>query len=47
MYFMDKKQHNLPHIHAKYQEYEAVESIPEGDILEGSIPLQKMKLLEA
>ncbi|WP_069471879.1 type II toxin-antitoxin system toxin DhiT [Candidatus Marithrix sp. Canyon 246] len=47
MYFMDNKQHNLPHIHVKYQEYEVVVSIPEGDVLEGSIPSSKMKLLQA
>ncbi|MCD4695056.1 MAG: DUF4160 domain-containing protein [Bacteroidales bacterium] len=47
MYFMDNKQHKLPHIHVKYQEYEVVVSIPEGDTLEGSIPIPKMKLLQA
>ncbi len=47
MYFKDNKQHSVPHIHAKYQEYEVVVSIPEGDILEGSLPNPKMKLLQA
>jgi hypothetical protein len=47
MYFMDNKQHNLPHIHVKYQEYEVVVSIPDGDILQGEIPSRKMKLLQA
>ncbi len=47
MYFMDNKQHKLAHIHAKYQGDEVVVSIPEGDVLEGSIPPQKMKLLQA
>ncbi|NOX09972.1 MAG: DUF4160 domain-containing protein [Gammaproteobacteria bacterium] len=47
MYFMDNKQHHLPHIHVKYQEHEVVVSIPEGDILEGSIPTAKIKLLQA
>jgi len=28
MYFVDDKQHYVPHIHAKYQEHEAVVSIP-------------------
>jgi hypothetical protein len=44
---MDNKQHNLPHIHVKSQEHEVVVSIPDGDILEGSIPSSKMKLLHA
>jgi len=30
----------------KYQEHEVVVSIPDGDILEGSIPKPKMKLLQ-
>ena len=37
MYYLDNKQHKLPHIHVKYQETEAVFSIPDGNILEGGI----------
>ena len=47
MYFMDNKQHKLPHIHVKYSGDEVIVSIPEGDVLEGSIPSSKMKLLQA
>ena len=47
MYFMDNKQHQTPHIHAKYQDNEVVVAIPNGEILEGSIPNSKMKLLQA
>ena len=47
MYFRDNQQHNSPHIHARYQGYEVVVAIPEGDILEGDIPKAKMKLLQA
>jgi hypothetical protein len=47
MYFMDNKQHKTPHIHVRYQEYEVIVSIPDGDVLEGSIPNAKMKLLQA
>jgi hypothetical protein len=47
MYFLDNKQHKLPHIHVKYQDHEVIVSIPEGQVLEGSIPGPKMKLLEA
>ncbi len=47
LYFRDNKQHNVPHIHVKYQEYEVVVSIPEGAVLEGKIPIPKMKLLQA
>ncbi len=47
MYFMDNKQHKLPHIHVKYSGDEVIVSIPEGNVLEGSIPFSKMKLLQA
>lgn len=47
MYFMDNRQHKLPHLHVKYQEHEVVVSIPEGDVIEGNIPSSKMKLLQA
>jgi len=47
MYFMDNKQHNLPHIHVKYQDDEVIVSIPDGTVLDGAIPAAKMKLLQA
>jgi hypothetical protein len=47
MYFMDNKQHHRPHIHAKYQENEVIVAIPDGEVLEGSIPKAKMKLVLA
>jgi hypothetical protein len=47
LYYVDNKQHNLPHIHVRYQENEVVIGIPEGDILEGSIPGNKLKLVQA
>lgn len=47
MYFMDNRQHKLPHIHAKYQGQEVVVSIPDGLVLDGELPPAKMKLLLA
>lgn len=47
MYFMDNKQHKMPHIHAKYQYFEVIVGLPDGNVLEGSIPIAKMKLLQA
>lgn len=35
MFLIDNKQHNLPHIHAKYAEFEASVSIGEGEFLAG------------
>jgi hypothetical protein len=47
MYFFDNRRHHLPHVHVKYQDQEAVISIPHGEVLEGSIPSSKLKLVEA
>ncbi len=47
MYFIDDKRHKRPHIHAKYQDEEAVIAIPEGDLLEGGLPPGKLKLVLA
>ena len=47
MYYMDNNQHKLPHIHAKYQGKETVVALPDGEVLEGDLPGNKMKLLQA
>ena len=47
LYFQDNRRHHHPHIHAKFQEDEAVIGIPEGEILEGSLPAGKMKMVLA
>lgn len=47
MYCLDNKQHNLPHIHVKYQDEEAVISIIDGELLEGNLKINKMKLVLA
>jgi len=47
MYYLDNKRHHLPHIHVKYQEQEAVISIPGGEVLEGALKPNKMKLVQA
>ena len=47
MYYFDQRRHHLPHIHVKYQEQEVVLSIPEGDVLEGELKRNKMKLVQA
>lgn len=47
MYFQDTHQHHAPHIHAVYGEDEAVVRIPDGLVLEGSLPANKMKLVQA
>jgi len=47
MYYFDNRRHHLPHIHIKYQEQEVVLSIPGGDVLEGGLKRNKMKLVQA
>ncbi len=47
MYYLDTKQHKLPYIHVKYSGLEAVYEIPNGKLLEGSLPANKEKLLLA
>ncbi|MEW6557316.1 MAG: DUF4160 domain-containing protein [Elusimicrobiota bacterium] len=47
MFFIDNKKHKKPHIHVKYQEQEAVISIPDGEVLEGELKASKLKLVQA
>ncbi len=47
MYFLDTKQHKRPHVHVRYQDDEVVVAIPEGEVLDGSIPAAKLRLVQA
>lgn len=47
MYFFDDKKHKAPHVHASYGDEEAVLSIDDGEILGGSIPKNKLRLVQA
>ena len=47
MYYLDNERHNLPHIHVKYQDQEVVLQIPDGNILEGKLKNEKLKLVLA
>ena len=47
MYYYDTEQYNIPHIHVQYAEDKAVISIPDGKVLEGKLPNNKMKLVLA
>ena len=47
MYFYDDKKHKMPHIHAEYSEYTASIAITDGTVLNGSLPSNKMKLVQA
>ncbi|HHT9104754.1 MAG TPA: DUF4160 domain-containing protein [Candidatus Wujingus californicus] len=47
LYFIDNRKHKRPHIHVKYQDSEAVISIPNGELLDGELPPAKMRLVLA
>ena len=46
MFKENDERHNLPHIHARYNEYEIVITF-DGKILEGKMPMNQLKFLEA
>lgn len=47
MYALDMEKHHAPHIHVRYNEFKVVLGIPEGELLEGSLPSRQMKLVQA
>ncbi|MBN2824040.1 MAG: DUF4160 domain-containing protein [Campylobacterales bacterium] len=47
MYYYDNKQHNLPHIHVRYQGSKAVFSIDSCEMIEGDLPKKQQKLVSA
>lgn len=47
LYLLDNKHHSLPHIHAKYAEFEASDSIADGEILAGELPRKQLRLVQA
>ena len=47
MYYFDDQQHHNPHIHIEYQGQHAVVEIPSGELLEGKIQSNKLKLVQA
>ena len=47
MYYFDDRRHHQPHIHVEYGDEQAVISIPDGAVLEGSLRAAKLRLVEA
>ena len=47
IYFNDNEKHYLEHIHAQYNEYDAVYSIKNSSVLEGHLPSKQHKLVVA
>ena len=47
LYWLDTRQHNLPHIHANYACDEAVFAIESGEVLDGNLPRRQTRLVHA
>jgi len=47
MFYKDNRQHNLPHIHIRYQNDKAVIDIQSGDVLDGEFPPKQLRLVQA
>ncbi|OIO56075.1 MAG: hypothetical protein COX57_06525 [Alphaproteobacteria bacterium CG_4_10_14_0_2_um_filter_63_37] len=47
LYLIDNQHHNLPHIHARYAEFEASIGIGDGEILAGDLPRKQLRLVQA
>ncbi len=47
LYYYDNKQHNLPHIHVRYQGTKAIFSIEKSEMMEGNLPNKQKKLVSA
>jgi hypothetical protein len=43
LYLIDNQHRHLPHIHAKYAEFEASISIEDGEILAGRLPRKQLR----
>ena len=47
LFLNDNKHHSLPHIHAKYGEFEASIGINDGEVLAGELPRKQLRLVQA
>ena len=47
MYFYDQSKHNMPHIHAEYQDDQAVFSILDAEVISGELPRKQTRLVQA
>jgi hypothetical protein len=47
IYYFDNEQHNIPHIHAHYQDQKAAISINDGIVLAGELSSKQLKLVQA
>lgn len=47
LYLLDNQHHNLPHIHARYAEFEASIDLADAELLAGELPRKQLRLVQA
>lgn len=47
MYTLDNQQHGLPHLHARYGEFEASVALADAEVLAGELPRKQLRLVQA
>jgi hypothetical protein len=47
IFYYDNKQHNLPHIHVRYQDSKAIFDIDNAEMMEGNLPNKQKRLVQA
>lgn len=47
MYYLDDRQHSVPHMHAEYADSQAVFDIANGEVLAGSLQPRQTRLAKA
>ena len=47
LYLLDNQHHNLPHIHARYAEFEASIDLLDAELLAGELPRKQLRLVQA
>lgn len=47
LYLLDNRHHDLPHIHARYAEFEASVSLADAEVLAGGLPRKQLRLVQA
>ena len=47
LYLTDNQHHNLPHVRAKYAEFEASICVEDSEVLAGKLPRKQLRLVQA
>jgi Domain of unknown function (DUF4160) len=47
MYTLDNQSHHLPHLHARFAEFEASVDLADGEVLAGELPRKQLRLVQA